>query len=62
MQAPAIGGVRVRKGNGELVRLTRGSSLADFADKAGQFAMSMKDRVPQPLMRVAMKVLQPPGR
>ena len=33
MEAPTIGGVRVRKGNGETVRLARGSSLTDFADK-----------------------------
>ncbi|MEV7396817.1 translation initiation factor IF-2 [Aeromicrobium sp. NPDC092404] len=41
MQAPAIGGVRVRKGNGETVRLTRGSSLADFADKIGGDSASL---------------------
>ncbi|HZK35784.1 MAG TPA: translation initiation factor IF-2, partial [Aeromicrobium sp.] len=41
MQAPAIGGVRVRKGNGELVRLTRGSSLGDFAEKIGVDAASL---------------------
>jgi len=33
MQAPTIGGVRVRKGNGETVRLARGASLTDFAEK-----------------------------
>ena len=33
MQAPTIGGVRLRKGDGETVRLARGSSLTDFADK-----------------------------
>jgi len=33
MEAPTIGGVRVRKGNGETVRLARGSSLTDFAEK-----------------------------
>jgi translation initiation factor IF-2 len=33
MEAPTIGGVRVRKGNGETVRLSRGSSLTDFAEK-----------------------------
>ncbi len=33
MEAPTIGGVRVRKGNGETVRLTRGASLTDFAEK-----------------------------
>ncbi|RYJ03074.1 MAG: GTP-binding protein, partial [Actinomycetales bacterium] len=41
MQAPAIGGVRVRKGNGETVRLTRGSSLSDFAEKIGVDAASL---------------------
>ena len=35
MQAPAIGGVRVRKGEGEVVRLARGASLTDLADKIG---------------------------
>ncbi|NYD42364.1 translation initiation factor IF-2 [Nocardioides panaciterrulae] len=33
MQAPTIGGVRVRKGDGEIVRLPRGASLTDFAEK-----------------------------
>ena len=33
MDAPTIGGVRVRKGNGETVRLPRGASLTDFAEK-----------------------------
>jgi len=33
MQAPTIGGVRVRKGDGETIRLARGSSLTDFAEK-----------------------------
>ncbi len=33
MEAPTIGGVRVRKGDGETVRLARGSSLTDFAEK-----------------------------
>ena len=33
MEAPTIGGIRVRKGNGEPVRLARGSSLTDFAEK-----------------------------
>ena len=35
MEAPTIGGMRVRKGNGETVRLARGASLTDFADKIG---------------------------
>lgn len=33
MEAPTIGGIRVRKGNGETVRLARGASLTDFAEK-----------------------------
>ena len=33
MEAPTIGGVRVRKGNGETIRLPRGASLTDFAEK-----------------------------
>ena len=33
MQAPTIGGVRVHKGDGETVRLARGASLTDFAEK-----------------------------
>jgi translation initiation factor IF-2 len=41
MQAPTIGGVRVRKGNGEAVRLARGASLTDFADKIGVDAASL---------------------
>ena len=35
MQAPAIGGARVRKGEGETIRLARGASLTDLADKIG---------------------------
>ena len=35
MQAPSIGGVQVPHGNGETIRLPRGASLADFADKIG---------------------------
>jgi translation initiation factor IF-2 len=33
MQAPAIGGVNVPRGNGQLVTVRRGASLTDFADK-----------------------------
>jgi len=33
MSAPTIGGVSVPRGNGEAIRLPRGASLADFADK-----------------------------
>ncbi|HET6297905.1 MAG TPA: translation initiation factor IF-2, partial [Kribbella sp.] len=35
MQAPAVGGVRVKHGNGEVVKLARGSSLTDFGEKVG---------------------------
>jgi translation initiation factor IF-2 len=35
MQAPSIGGVQVPRGNGQTVRLPRGASLTDFADKIG---------------------------
>jgi translation initiation factor IF-2 len=35
MQAPSVGGVRLRKGDGETVRMSRGSSLTDFAEKIG---------------------------
>ncbi|MBA2699547.1 MAG: translation initiation factor IF-2, partial [Nocardioidaceae bacterium] len=41
MQAPAVGGVRVRKGDGETVRLSRGASLTDFAEKVGVDAASL---------------------
>ncbi len=33
MSAPTIGGVQVPRGNGDVVRLPRGASLADFADR-----------------------------
>ncbi|MBX6371886.1 MAG: translation initiation factor IF-2 [Acidothermus sp.] len=35
LQAPVIGGIQVPRGNGQVVRLPRGASLADFADKIG---------------------------
>jgi translation initiation factor IF-2 len=41
MEAPTIGGVRVRKGNGETVRLARGASLTDFAEKINVDAASL---------------------
>ena len=41
MEAPTIGGMRVRKGSGETVRLPRGASLTDFADKIGVDAASL---------------------
>ncbi|MFL6071411.1 MAG: translation initiation factor IF-2, partial [Actinomycetes bacterium] len=33
LQAPTIGGVQVPRGNGEIVRLPRGASLTDFAER-----------------------------
>ncbi|NUS94032.1 MAG: translation initiation factor IF-2, partial [Nocardia sp.] len=33
MQAPSVGGVRLPRGNGEVIRLARGASLSDFAEK-----------------------------
>ena len=33
MQAPSIGGVQVPRGNGDVLRLPRGASLTDFAEK-----------------------------
>ncbi|MDT4944582.1 MAG: translation initiation factor [Pseudonocardiales bacterium] len=33
MSAPSIGGVQVPRGNGDVLRLPRGASLSDFADK-----------------------------
>jgi translation initiation factor IF-2 len=35
MEAPTIGGVRLRKGDGATVRLRRGASLTDLAEKIG---------------------------
>jgi translation initiation factor IF-2 len=41
MQAPSVGGVRLPKGNGEALRLARGASLTDFAEKIGANAASL---------------------
>ncbi|TKV60968.1 translation initiation factor IF-2 [Nakamurella flava] len=41
MQAPSIGGVALPRGNGSVVRLARGSSLSDFADKIDANPASM---------------------
>jgi translation initiation factor IF-2 len=41
MEAPTLGGVRVRKGDGETVRLPRGASLTDFAERIGVDAASL---------------------
>src|SRR5690348_16679416 len=35
MRAPSIGGVQIPRGNGQAIRLSRGASLSDFADKIG---------------------------
>ncbi|MFI6601234.1 translation initiation factor IF-2 [Nonomuraea sp. NPDC050536] len=35
MSAPAIGGVQVSRGNGATIKLPRGASLSDFADRIG---------------------------
>ncbi len=35
MEAPLVGGVRVRQGDGQIVRLRRGASLTDLAEKIG---------------------------
>src|SRR5699024_7383461 len=35
MQAPSMSGVRLPRGNGQMVRLPRGASLADFAERIG---------------------------
>jgi translation initiation factor IF-2 len=35
MEAPTIGGVRIRSGDGQKVRLARGASLTDLAEKIG---------------------------
>ncbi len=45
MQAPTTSGVRVRKGNGEPVRLARGASLTDFAEKIDANPASMVQAV-----------------
>ncbi|MDQ6937466.1 MAG: translation initiation factor IF-2, partial [Actinomycetota bacterium] len=33
MSAPSLGGVQIPRGNGDVLRLSRGASLSDFADK-----------------------------
>ena len=32
-EAPVVGGVNVPRGNGEIIRMRRGASISDFADK-----------------------------
>jgi len=41
MEAPSIGGVRVRQGDGQKVRLRRGASLTDLAEKIGVDAAAL---------------------
>ncbi|MEO9239876.1 MAG: translation initiation factor IF-2 [Jatrophihabitantaceae bacterium] len=41
MSAPSIGGVQVPRGSGEVLRLPRGASLSDFADKINAEAASL---------------------
>ena len=41
MDAPSIGGIRLAKGGGATVRLRRGASLSDLADKIGVDAASL---------------------
>ncbi|MGI5269889.1 translation initiation factor IF-2 [Nonomuraea sp. CA-218870] len=41
MSAPAIGGVQVARGNGATIRLPRGASLSDFADRIGAHPASL---------------------
>ena len=41
MEAPTVGGVRLRKGDGQTVRLRRGASLTDLAEKIGVDAASL---------------------
>jgi translation initiation factor IF-2 len=41
MQAPSIGGVQVPRGTGQVIRLSRGASLSDFADKIGAAPASL---------------------
>ena len=41
MEAPSIGGIRVKQGDGQKVRLARGASLTDVAEKIGADAASL---------------------
>ena len=41
MEAPSIGGIRVKQGDGQKVRLARGASLTDLAEKIGVDAASL---------------------
>lgn len=48
MQAPSLSGVRITRGSGETVRLPRGASLTDFADKI--------DAMPADLVKVLIEL------
>ena len=48
MQAPTIGGMRIPRGNGQVVRLPRGASLTDFAEKI--------DAMPADLVKVLIEL------
>jgi translation initiation factor IF-2 len=41
MSAPSLGGVQVPRGNGEVLRLPRGSSLSDFAERINANAAAL---------------------
>lgn len=41
MQAPSIGGVRIKPGDGSTIRIRRGSSLTDLAEKIGVDAAAL---------------------
>ena len=41
MQAPSVGGVRLPKGDGQTIRLPRGASLTDFAEKSPDVSVTV---------------------
>ena len=41
MEAPTIGGVRIRQGDGSTIRMARGASLTDLAEKIGVEAATL---------------------
>ena len=55
MQAPSVGGVMLPRGNGQSVRLSRGASLTDFAEKIPRRVRCMPARLvkvpPDPITR-----------
>ena len=48
MQAPSVGGVMLPRGNGQTVRLSRGASLTDFAEKIDANPASLVARDDEP--------------